>query len=253
MKNSVDRFSDRVESYIRYRPGYPQELLDYLFEACNLDKDSSVADIGSGTGIFTRLLLDKQLWVSAVEPNAEMRQAAEAQLAEYHAYKSISGTAEATQLQSSSIDLITVAQAFHWFDWQAAMAEFKRILKPEGKLALVWNRRDLGDPFQQAYENMLVKLAPEYGLVNHMNIEDEKIRILFSVNSFRQKTFRYTQNFDCEGFLGRMQSSSYSPTTGSDELAELNQAAVALFDKFEVNGKISFEYCSHIYLGQPGY
>lgn len=251
MNKSTERFSDRVENYVRYRPAYPEALISYLIDCCGLDESSNIADVGSGTGIFTRHLLDNQLSVSAIEPNAEMRQAAEAMLADYGCFRSIPGTAEATQLKSVSIDLITVAQAFHWFNWNAAMTEFKRILKPGGQLALVWNRRHLSNPFQQAYENMLRKLAPEYNLVNHMNIEDEKIRALFITNSFQQKTFQYSQFFDCESFLGRMQSSSYSPPKGTDELAVLNQAAIELFEKFETDGKLSFEYSSHLYLGQP--
>ncbi len=250
MRKPTERFSDRVENYVRYRPGYPQALIDYLIEACRLDKGSCIADIGSGTGIFTRHLLDSHLSVIAVEPNPEMRNAAEKLLSDYVSFQSISGTAEATELQSASIDLITVAQAFHWFDWGAAMAEFKRILNPEGMLALVWNRRDLCDPFQQDYEAMLRKLAPDYNVVNHMNIDDDKIRALFIADIFQQKIFEYTQNFNCEAFLGRMQSSSYSPAKASEEYAALNRAAIALFEDYAIDGMLSFNYSSHLYLGK---
>ncbi len=250
MRKSTERFSDRVENYVRYRPGYPQALFDYLIEMCRLDEASVIADIGSGTGIFSGCLLDRQLAVSAVEPNPEMRNAAENLLAGYDRFQSISATAEATQLHSASVDLITVAQAFHWFNWYASMTEFRRILKPQGMLALVWNRRDLADPFQQAYEAMLCEHAPDYNLVNHMNIEDEKIYSLFSARHFRHKTFQYAQRFDCEAFLGRMQSSSYSPTKGSSELMALIQAAIALFEEYAIDGVLSFEYSSHLYLGQ---
>ncbi len=251
MTGSTQRFTDRVENYQRYRPGYPAELLDYLLETCHLDQTSSIADIGSGTGIFSGYLLDRQLSVAAVEPNAEMRKAAERLLSDHDSLRSISGTAEATSLAEHSVDLITVAQAFHWFDQDAAMTEFKRILKPQGQLALIWNRRDLHDPFQQAYEKMLLRLAPDYNVVNHMNIRDEQIQAWFDDEDYQQKSFRYTQYFNCEAFLGRMQSSSYSPAKGTIDLSELNQAAIALFEKFSVDGKLSFLYNCHLYLGQP--
>ena len=248
---ATKRFSDRVGNYVRYRPGYPDEQLNYLIKKCGLDNQSSIADIGSGTGIFTKYLLDKNLSVTAVEPNDEMRNAADKLLSKYSTYSSIKGTAETTGLNTASFELLTVAQAFHWFDWPKAINEFKRVLKPRGQLALIWNRRNLLDPFQQAYEKMLREFAPEYNLVNHMNIEDEKLSALFDTNSYQHKTFQYSQIFSCDAFLGRMQSSSYSPAQGTDELAALNQAAIQLFETFAIEDSLSFEYSSHLYLGQP--
>lgn len=245
------RFSDRVDNYLCYRPNYPEALLDYLADQCQLDQSSSIADIGSGTGKLTRHLLDRQLAVTAIEPNDEMRLAADSLLGEFSGYASLAGTAEATQLSDSIIDLITVGQAFHWFDWLKAVNEFKRVLKPEGRLALIWNRRNLLDPFQKAYEKMLREFAPEYNLVNHMNIEDDKLSALFDANNYQHKTFRYSQNFSCDAFLGRMQSSSYTPAQGTVELAALNQAAIQLFEEFTIEGMLSFEYICHLYLGKP--
>lgn len=240
-----------MDNYVRYRPGYPDEQLHYLIKKCGLDNQSSIADIGSGTGIFTKCLLDKNLSVTAVEPNDEMRNAADNLLSKYSTYSSIKGTAETTGLSTSSFELLTVAQAFHWFDWPKAINEFKRVLKPKGQLALIWNRRNLLDPFQQAYEKMLREFAPEYNLVNHMNIKDEKLSALFDTNNYQHKAFQYSQNFSCDAFLGRMQSSSYSPAQGTDELAALNQAAIQLFEEFAIEGMLSFEYICHLYLGQP--
>lgn len=250
MDDSTKRFSDRVENYVNYRPAYPPELINSLIENCRFNPDSRVADIGSGTGIFSQHLLDRQLPVIGVEPNTEMREAAETILLNYAQFTSVAGTAEFTSLVDSSIDLITVAQAFHWFDWPKALAEFKRILKPQGQLALIWNRRDLKDPFQQAYEAMLRDLAPDYNLVNHMNIEVEKIAAIFDASEYQHLSFRYTQFFDCAAFLGRMQSSSYTPVQGSEALARLNEAAVALYEEFAVDGELAFEYTSHLYLGR---
>jgi len=250
MEDSTKRFSDRVQNYVNFRPAYPMELINSLMENCRLNRDSTIADIGSGTGILTQHLLDKQLPVIAIEPNKEMREAAESMLSNYSRFSSVTGTAEDTSLTDSSIDLITVAQAFHWFDWPKALTEFRRILKPQGQLALIWNRRDQNDAFQQSYEIMLRELAPEYNLVNHMNIEDEKIAAIFDANHFQHICFRYTQFFDCTAFLGRMQSSSYAPAQGTKALDKLNEAAVVLFEKFAVDGTLAFEYISHLYLGQ---
>ncbi len=228
MEDSTNRFSDRVENYVRYRPSYPDELIDYLIEAGRLDERANIADVGSGTGIFSKLLLNKQLAVTAVEPNREMRKAAEAMLADYPRFTSVAGTGEATTLDNSSADFVVVAQAFHWFDWPTALAEFRRILKTGGQLALVWNRRNLDDPFQQAYDSMLRDYAPEYNRVNHMNIEDEDMAAIFDTGSYRQQIFRYAQLFDLDAFLGRMQSSSYAPAQGTPELSKLIDAATDL-------------------------
>ena len=248
---ATELFSDRVRDYVLYRPGYPAELIDYLIEACDLDANDTIADIGSGTGIFSRLLLDRHLAVCAIEPNPEMRRASENLLSSHASIQFFAGTAEATMLASNSIDVVTVAQAFHWFDEDAALAEFKRILKPRGQLVLIWNRRDLSDPFQQAYEKMLLEMAPHYNAVNHMSIKDEQLEALFDSDSYQHTTFQYLQSFNCEQFLGRMQSSSYSPVKASRELSELRRAAVSLFEEFAENGRLEFLYCSHLYLGRP--
>jgi len=250
MEDSKNRFSDRVENYVRYRPAYPEKLIDALVEFVELNKSSHITDIGSGTGLLTRHLLDRKLLVTAVEPNEEMRSAAESLLAKYPQFTSRSGSAEATGLESDTFDLVTVAQAFHWFDWPESIKEFKRVLKPGGRLALIWNRRDLKNPFQQAYDKMLREHAPEYNRVNHMNIEDEKITAIFEANNCQHLTFPYTQFFNCAAFLGRMQSSSYSPPEGSDTLLRLIEAAIALFEEYSVDGELAFEYSSHLYLGR---
>jgi len=249
MEASTTRFSDRVENYVRYRPAYPLALIDSLIANCALDQSSIIADIGSGTGMFSRELLDKQLPVIAVEPNLQMRQAAESILSSYSQFTSVAGTAEETSLTDSSIALVTVAQAFHWFDEPKALAEFRRVLKPKGQLALVWNRRDLKDDFQQAYDNMLRELAPEYNRVNHMNISDNHLAAIFDSKKFQHLQFPYSQHFDCSAFLGRMQSSSYSPAKGTEALSVLNEAAVNLFDTYAVNGELAFKYSSHLYFG----
>jgi len=250
MSKPTERFSDRVSNYLKYRPSYPQELVDTLAKACHLGSQSRIADVGSGTGIFTRLMLDKDYYVSGVEPNNNMREAAERQFAGYNKFCSMDGQSERTGLDDSSIDLITAAQSFHWFEAGDTRQEFMRILKPGGYVALIWNQRKIEQPFQAEYDSMLRKLAPDYSAVNHMNISAEDIRNFFSPNKVAKFEFEYSQNFDQAGFLGRLQSSSYVPKSGTGAHTRLMRAAEDLFNRYQSEETISFEYNSFFYLTQ---
>jgi len=150
--NATSRFSSRVEDYVRYRPGYPREVITLLTTECGLTAESVVADIASGTGIFTRLLVENGNRVFGVEPNREMRAAGEQFLKAYGQFTSVAGSAEATTLAAQSVDMITAAQAAHWFERAKARGEFVRILKPGGWLVLLWNERKTdGTPFLRDY------------------------------------------------------------------------------------------------------
>ena len=156
MNDPTRRFSDRVDNYVRYRPSYPTAVLETLRSECDLSVATVVADIGSGTGILTRLFLENGNRVYGVEPNAEMRGAAEKLLRDFPGFESVAGTAEETGLAANSIDLVVAAQAFHWFDPDRAGMEFQRILRPGGWVALVWNERLVGaSPFLREYEELL--------------------------------------------------------------------------------------------------
>ncbi|MFT5656999.1 MAG: ubiquinone/menaquinone biosynthesis C-methylase UbiE [Gammaproteobacteria bacterium] len=250
MTDSKLRFSDRVENYVRYRPDYPAELVDALIELCQLNASSAIADIGSGTGCFSHRLLSKGLSVTAVEPNKEMRAAAEAQLSHFEGFNSVDGSAEQSSLQDASVDFIVAAQAFHWFRFAETLREFIRILKPTGSVALVWNQRKLQSPFQSDYDVMLRQHAPEYSSANHMNISDEAIPQFYDRRSFQIRDFENSQNFDLSGFIGRMQSSSYTPAKGLPGHDALVTAATELFRQHEVDGRIRFEYNTRLYFGK---
>ena len=246
MTDARSRFSDRVANYIRYRPGYPPELIAVLLA----DSDKPViADIGSGTGIFTRLLLQRGLRVFGLEPNANMRQAGAEYLAEYGNFTSIDGGAEDTGLAAASVDLITAAQAFHWFNNEQSRKEFARILKPGGQLALIWNRRRLEQPFQQAYDALLREVAPEYGQVNHMNLSSAAIAEFFAAGEMQVLHFDNFQQLDFDGLLGRLKSSSYCPGEGTAEYARLSRELRGLFDKHAIDGLLAFEYDTQLYRG----
>jgi ubiquinone/menaquinone biosynthesis C-methylase UbiE len=243
------RFTDRVANYMRFRPGYPEALISALLTASQNVESKAIADIGAGTGIFTRLLLRRGARVYGVEPNASMRQAAEEYLAGYRSFISVDGDAEHTGLADASVDLVTAAQAFHWFDNEDSRAEFRRILKPGGSLALIWNKRRLAQPFQQEYDALLRELAPEYGKVNHMNLGEDEIALCFAAGQMQVMQFDNRQQLDFDGLIGRLESSSYCPATGSEAHIRLVEALSGLFALHAVDGWLAFEYDTLLYQG----
>jgi ubiquinone/menaquinone biosynthesis C-methylase UbiE len=245
---STERFSNRVEQYDRYRPRYPKALLDLLLSKVPLP--ATVADIGSGTGILSDQLLQSGYQVLAVEPNKPMREAAERQLSAHKAFRSVDGTAENTQLDSFSVDAVTCAQSFHWFDQGKCRTEFDRILRPEGLIALIWNDRAPQDPLMERYDELLTRFVPEYPNFSHRRVSAGDIEVFFAGGSFQLFTFSNDQSLTREEFLGRLISSSYVPLAGEPGHQELIEACNALFDQFAVNGSIRFLYETQVYLGR---
>ena len=245
----TERFSSRVDAYQKYRPEYPQSLVTEIIKLGGLDGVAVIADFGSGTGIFTRHLLNAGLNVFAVEPNPEMRAAAESALTDVAGFTSVAASAEDSGLESSSIDLITAAQAFHWFNTETARQEFRRVLKPGGQLALIWNKRKISQPFHQTYDAILRELAPEYGKVNHMNLTGTDIQRFFATDSMQRVVFDNSQQLDFAGLLGRLKSTSYCPDEKSPQYMTLATELLSLFDQFAIDGKIAFEYDTELYIG----
>lgn len=250
MADAVTRFSNRVDNYVRYRPNYPPGLIDILKSDCGLEAEATVADIGSGTGILSEMFLKNGNLVVGVEPNEAMRKSAERLLVSYPKFKSVSGTAEATTLAPDSVDFITAAQAFHWFDRAKAKKEFSRILKPQGWVVLVWNERRLDStPFLRTYEKFLLRYGTDYEKVRHENVAAE-IGDFFEPRPFRLKTFENFQHFDFEALRGRLFSASYVPAPdhpcAPEMLAELRQ----IFDAHQAGGIVSFEYDTRVFYGQ---
>ncbi|WP_308636868.1 class I SAM-dependent methyltransferase [Paenibacillus silvisoli] len=249
MKDSKERFSDRVDQYVRYRPSYPSDAIDYLFAEAGLTPSSIIADIGSGTGIFTRLLLERGSAVRAVEPNTEMRLAAEEQLSGFAGYRSVNGSAEATTLEDGSVDGIVSAQAFHWFEPASTRAEFQRILRPGSKVALIWNKQLVEDAFGSEYDGLLLQYAPEYKDVNHRRLSHEDFAAFFRDGRYMKTSFSNHQLFDLDGLKGRTMSSSYAPLPGSPAFEPYMEALEALFEKHQQDGTVRFRYETDIFLG----
>ncbi len=250
MSDTVERFSDRVENYVKYRPGYPPEVLQLFRDEMNLRSDSVVADIGAGTGISARIFLENGNQVFAVEPNESMREAAKKFLRDFPNFKTIDGTAENTTLADDSIDFVVAAQAFHWFDETNTRTEFKRILKDGGFVVLIWNERQLDSTaFLHGYENLLIRFGTDYEAVRHDNITKENLRNFFQTD-FHQAIFRNAQTVDFDGLRGRMLSSSYIPAADNPRYAEMIKNLESLFATHAETGKIDIIYDTKVFYGR---
>jgi SAM-dependent methyltransferase len=248
--NATSRFSDRVENYVLYRPGYPLEALRALRTESGLAPNHAIADIASGTGIWTRRLLENGNPVFGVEPNAEMREAGDRLLAEFPTFTSVAGIAEETTLATQSVDFVTAAQAAHWFDRKRSRREFVRILKPRGWLALLWNER-LTDttPFLRDYEQLLLTYGTDYKDVRHERTTDA-VNEFFDPAPYQERTFEMRQEFDYEGVEGRLLSSSYAPGPDHPQYGPMLTELRRVFNAHAVSGRAIFEYKTRLYFGR---
>ena len=247
MKNSSEKFTGKADAYSLARPAYPKKFLDDLYEEFGCSTNSVIADIGSGTGKLTRMLLEKGNKVFAIEPNADMREKAESQLNIYKNFYSINACAENTTLSDKSIDFITVAQAFHWFDTQSFKKECSRILKLNGKIMIVYNLRNQEAECTKALAALRKKFNAEFkgfsnGISNNecLAFFNNKCDIFKCVND---------AVFDRQGYINRIMSSSYSLKENDLMFSEYLDDINALFDKFSVNGKITIPTHTVAYIG----
>lgn len=250
VNNATQRFSSRVDHYVRYRPGYPPDVLELLKAECGLTRDSVIADVASGTGIFTRLLLENGNRVFGLEPNAEMRDAGQRFLAGYSNFTSVAGRAEATTLPSRSVDIVTAAQAAHWFDRRQARLEFIRILKTGGWTVLLWNERQTnGTAFLRDYEQLLLTYGTDYREVRHERTTAE-IADFFVPSKYKSRIFTMRQELDYPSLEGRLLSSSYTPEPGHPRYEPMLAQLLRMFHSHQVNGRVSLEYDTRVFYGQ---
>jgi len=239
-----------VGNYVRYRPAYPSAVLDLLTSDCGLTAASVIADIASGTGIFTRMLLENGNRVFGVEPNTAMRNAGEEFLRAYSHFTSVAGTAEATRLADHSVDFVTAAQAAHWFDREKARRELIRICRRSGWTVLLWNERRTGStPFLRAYEQLLVDYGTDYQDVRSERTT-QQIETFFAPSRFEVRTFDYRQDFDYPALEGRLLSSSYTPQAGDARHSPMLRELRRIFDGHQLNDRVTFEYDTRVYYGQ---
>jgi len=250
-RDPTRRFSDRVAYYVRYRPGYPGELIEFFRNELNLDPSDVVADVGSGTGKLSELFLQAGNVVHGIEPNAEMRAAAEQALRDRPGFHSIDGSAEATGLADASMNVAAAGQAFHWFRIDATRREFRRILRPAGWVVLIWNRRTGRSPFLSAYEDLLRRLSIDYGVVDHRRMTDSGVLAgFFGCDDYPRTTFPNIQTLDWEGLRGRALSSSYVPLPGQPNHEPLMTELRRIFDAHQQEGVVRFEYETEVYWGR---
>jgi ubiquinone/menaquinone biosynthesis C-methylase UbiE len=247
--NAKERFGDRVKEYVKYRPTYPNAVVDWIL--ARTPGLQAVADVGSGTGIFATLWLQHRLTVFGVEPNLAMRAAAEAQLGTEPNFVSVAGSAEQTGLPDQSVGLVTCAQAFHWFNREVARAEFTRILCPPGWVALVWNDRDVvTDEFAKAYERLLREHAPEYLQVVHRNLSTADLEAFFAPEPLQTAGFENAQTLDYNAFIGRTLSSSYVPNRGKPGHEAIMAELARTFAAYQRGGVVTMRYLTRVYLGR---
>lgn len=248
--NPTQRFSDRVDDYVKFRPSYPNEAIESIIREAGLSADSTVADIGCGTGISSRPFLERGIRVVGVEPNEAMRSAAIEYLAEFSTFILKDGSAESTGIDDTSVDSIIAAQAFHWFDAENTREEFKRILRPGGSVVLIWNERLLdATEFLREYEAILLQYATDYSDIRHDRFGPDVVGEFFAA-PFEQYTFRNIQSLDLEGMTGRVRSSSYMPAADSPVYGELIDSLRALFAKHAENDRIEIFYDTRVYISR---
>lgn len=236
--NSKSRFSSCAENYAKYRASYAHEIINFLNEAIGLDKSSIIADIGSGTGISSKIFLDNGNSVYAVEPNKDMRQLAEKSFKSYNNFHSIDGSSETTNLESESIDIIIAAQSFHWFDPIPTKNEFLRILKPNGSVVLLYNIRKDSNSFMGKY----LELIRKYGEKYVKESSDNLITNFFGSKTVYEKVLYNPQIVDFDKLKGNLVSYSYIPNENDPRFIPMISELKNLFDKYNKNGEVILEY-----------
>ncbi|WP_158750001.1 class I SAM-dependent methyltransferase [Acidobacterium sp. S8] len=240
---TAERFTGRVESYRQYRPRYPAAVVDLLQAECGLNSDSQIADVAAGTGLLTGKFLERGFSTTAIEPNAEMRQVCGQLATQFSQLRCLPGSAEETGLPQHSIDLITVAQAMHWFDFSRARSEFVRILRPRGWCAVVYNERQMsGDAFHDRYEKLLRDFGVDYAKVQRQHLTWERIAAFFAPSPMKRAVFSNAQSLTLEALQGRILSSSYMPKADHPRHREMLAAIADLFDEHQQDSRVQLKY-----------
>jgi SAM-dependent methyltransferase len=253
MKDTYSHYSRLVENYRLYRPSYPQGLVEWLKIECALLPDQIVADIGSGTGLLSELFLKNGYQVFAVEPNPEMRQAAEHDLCSYPLFHSIPATAEATTITDRSVHLVTVGNAFHWYNHDLARREFLRILIPHGWVVLIWNlERNNGSPFSTAFERFwqaYIDPSARFTPIHERKLPDYLTKF-FGIDHLRQHSLDNYQVCDLNALIGLALSTLKSPGPDDPRYLEMLADLKAIFDRYQEDGTVTLEYDTAIVYGK---
>lgn len=245
MIDPTGRFSDRAKDYAKFRPTYPKEAIDAVLDGLGDPAGLTVADVGAGTGISARLVADRGASVIAIEPNAPMRE----QAAAHPRVKFASGTGEQTGLADRSVDVVLCAQSFHWMDATAALREFRRVLRPGGRVALVWNDRDRSHPVSDAYYAIVLSTPIGKGVAQSWAGENPLAGVEGYTN-VREVSCTLTQRMTLEQFLGRAMSASYMPKSGPEH-ERLRRELIELHGReADAEGFVEMRYRTKVFLGE---
>ncbi|ASZ13882.1 class I SAM-dependent methyltransferase [Chitinophaga pendula] len=250
MNDSTTRFTNRADNYARYRPGYPIAVIEYLQQKIGLHAGMDVADIGAGTGISSELFLKNGNTVYAVEPNDAMRAKATALLQHYPGFQPVKGTAEATQLEDGSMDIVFAGQAFHWFNQEEAKTEFKRIAKRDGYVLLMWNIRKLNTGFAREYENLLATYGTGYTPSRRDVAAEDMNTAFFSPCRYEKVIFENSQELGYETIKGRLLSTSFMPSEADINCAPMIARLEDMFGRYEKDGRVSFDYITTLFIAK---
>ncbi len=249
--HSSDPFHGKASVYSRFRPNYPQTMIHDLIRHNKLEESSLVADIGAGTGILTGQLLQAGLRVAAIEPNDDMRRIAEAAFSANPHFTAIAASAEQTSLGSGSVDFITVAQAFHWFNPEYFRNEARRILKPGGNVALIWNSRLPDAALIRESETICRQFCPDFrGFSGGTGSDPAVFHSFFKNGQYRLHVYDHPLAYNREQFIGRHLSASYAPRAADGNYRPFVKALTQLFDKYEQNGRVIFPNVTRCYCGK---
>jgi len=248
MKNNVASFTGRVEEYAKYRPGYPEQIISLLENKMEFDESKDVADVGCGTGRLSRLFLTNGNLVFGVEPNEEMRLMSEKLLSKFINFVSVDGTAEVTKLATSSVDIVSVGQAFHWFDLKKTKKEFKRVLRKDGHVVIVWNERTNSSQVMKAVNKILKSLNQEHEEAEKNLVDKKLLSAFFGVAKVGSCTIPNYQMLDLAGLKGRIQSISYVPESGNENKKIMDEIK-DVFEKYNNGGMVKIEYTTRVYYG----
>ena len=240
------RFSNRVENYVKYRPSYPKAIVSFLEESFGINKQHVIADIGSGTGIFSELFLEKGYRVTGIEPNEHMRLAAESRLGHFEGFRSNNQQAEDTGLADGTVDLITVAQAFHWMEPEATKLEFDRILRPGGHIVLAWNLRRKHTAFLRDFDALKKSFALESRITSMP--DEEVINLFYEPRTLMTRNFSNVQSLDFDSLKGQLLSASYIPLPGHPSYDTMISELVRLFVTHNEGGFVKMEFETRLYI-----
>lgn len=245
--NPLRYFSDRSEDYEKYRPIHPQSAIDTILSD---SKIQTAADVGAGTGIGARLLADRGVRVFAIEPNADMRNAATS----HERVEFLAGTAEQIALETASVDLVTSFQAFHWFDFDRSLQEFRRILKPGGRLALIWSLWEQRDRISKEYTRLIFEASKveEPRSQTKSWINQLRYQLFWQglwlpyFKEFKHYEFIFYQQLDLTGLIGLARSQGFTPSEGA-QFDRLVSELSKFYQQFSENGQVRLTYCTRLY------